>query len=142
MTQHRHAEMIKAKADNMELVVFINNYGQWEISDLNKLIELHGMPFFLCLPQHNENGQCLHWLNGGNIQLQDFPTNPFVDYFDQLSSWSPELWWMSEQCNIRIKPKKEKRLIAIHPETSDIFVATSAYIAHDGFQLIEIEVDV
>lgn len=40
------------------------------------------------------------------------------------------------------QPKKEKRLIAIHPETSGVFVATSAYIANDGFQIIEIEIEV
>lgn len=104
MTQHRHAEMIKAKADNMELVVFINNYGQWEFGDLNNLVDLDALPAFLCLPQYKET--CLHWLSGGDIQALDsnwINVHP-VEYYP----WEDEHDFMCEDAKIRIKPKKDE----------------------------------
>lgn len=158
MTAHKHAEMIKAKADNVELITFVRSgVSDWIVSGQHPNFHPNN-EYFLCLPQHNENGQCLHWLNGGEVQLQDFPTIPFIDYSDQPSSWSPELWWMSEQCNIRIKPKKEKLWLAVKTDKhenlggcrkvricSHAFVNKSDaedYLDLTDSQLVEIEIEV
>lgn len=147
---HKHSELIKAKADNMDLVVFVKVDEEWrETKSCNDaMMFFEGKHYFLCLPQHKE--VCLHWLNGGDVQLQAFPTNPFIDYIVPLSSWSHELWWMSEQCNIRIKPRKEKRWIAVkRNDKTEVYTVTFDYLDEAAdtlnekyWQFIEIEVEV
>ena len=141
--RHRLSEMIKAKAENMDLVIIVKNRqndGAWWAlkSDKEILPSFSNGEYFACLPQHEE--VCLHWLNGGDIQVLDsnwINVHPVESY-----PWESEHDFMCEDSKIRIKPRKEKRLIAINPKTSEVFVATSAYIADHGFQLIEIEVEV
>ena len=103
---HKHAEMMIHRTVNPELVVFYKS--EWlggvawiEVDCPN----WNAGEYFLCHPNHEK--ECLHWLNGGDVQLQDFPTNDFNDYLDEKCEWSLELWWMSEQCNIRIKQEPE-----------------------------------
>ena len=77
--------------------------------------------FFLCLPQHNENGQCLHWLNGGDVQVRSRMScgESFGDWdglcplVEQDSTWKKTSHFMGRWFEIRIKPKKEKRWIII-----------------------------
>lgn len=145
--KHKHYSMIVAKAANMDLVVFVKtcDNGAWyEKSDF-ACQWWEDSDYFLCLPQHKE--ACLHGLNGGEVQVQDFPTNDFNDYLDDKYEWSLESWWMSEQCNIRIKPKKEERWIAInmsrgvYPEL--FYSEEQARSQHpNADQFIEIEVEV
>lgn len=112
MTAHKHAEMIKAKVDNMDLVVF-------EKSKLSGWIELarycfpddEGIDYFLCLPQHKE--AVINSLNVGKSE---------VNYLDIWSlcncnepvEWSASWWYMDNNCKSRIKPRKEKRWIAVN----------------------------
>lgn len=112
MTAHKHAEMIKAKADNMELVVFCKD----SYDDANKWQETSQMPFqeefdyFLCLPKHKES--CLHWLNGGDVLVKSkFVTSWEVVFHGQV--WGDTIGWMREDAKYRIKPRKEKRHIYI-----------------------------
>lgn len=152
MSAHKHAEMIKAKADNMDLVVISKrSNGKWRV--VGGWPEwLQNRDYFLCLPQHKK--ACLHWMNGGDVQLQDFPANSFCDYIDECSPWSDEIWWMSEQCNIRIKPRKEKRWIGFSPKSNIVtgmsFITKESLAEHvnqnfaypEYVQAIEIEVEV
>lgn len=77
MTVHKHAEMIKAKADNMDLVVFCRD--SYDID--NPWCETSQLPiqdefdYFLCLPRYKK--ECLHWLNGG---LASCNTSSVVEY--------------------------------------------------------------
>ena len=145
--KHKHYEMIVAKAANMELVVFEKSkLSGWVLLERHLIPDSDACEYFLCLPQHKEF--CLHWLNGGEVQLQDFPTNDFNDYLDEKSEWSRELWWMSEQCNIRIKPKKEKRWIPVNLNNHETGLIYKSYescrLAYklDYWQICEIEVEV
>lgn len=114
MSAHKHAEIIKAKADNMDLSLFGNAIGgEWRECTLADLTIATGFyDFFLCLPQHKET--CLHWLNGGGCQLR------FEDSWgagavtkEEIGDWRDNLIWMKDQ-EIRIKPRKEKRWIAVN----------------------------
>ena len=152
--KHKHYEMIVAKAKNMELVVFEKSkLNGWVLLERHLIPDSDACDYFLCLPQHKE--ACLHWLSGGDVQVQDFPTNDFNDYSDEKYEWSLETWWMSEQCNVRIKPKKEKRWIGYcantnqtfpHPQNSKELAGDYAAINYrynmSDWQFIEIEVEV
>lgn len=156
--KHKHYKMIVAKAANMGLVKFAKRDGvDWaacqDQGGVNSTRMDPSWEYFLCLPQHKE--ACLHWLNGGDVQVQDFPTNDFNDYSDEKYEWSLETWWMSEQCNVRIKPKKEKRWIGYcantnqtfpHPQNSKELAGDYAAINYrynmSDWQFIEIEVEV
>lgn len=111
--KHPHAEMIKAKADNMDLVVFCkDSIGDWFEHGRNGVY----CPFcveecyFLCLPKHKD--ACLHWLNDGEVQVMDnnwVNMHPIEDY-----QWEEDHDFMDIESRIRIKPSKETRHVVIH----------------------------
>jgi hypothetical protein len=112
--KHPHAEMIKAKAYNMDLVVFERMaYG----GDWSKMIgrgfisSFHPEnDYFTCLPQHKE--ACLHWLNGGDAQAMNYG---WVDISTARSHpWKDTHCFMRDDIKIRIKPLKEKRWVVVH----------------------------
>lgn len=155
MTAHKHAEMIKAKADNMELVVFCidrsnvrNEWGLYTGEDGDAL-PIGAIPmfedifdYFLCLPQHKE--ACLHWLNGGDAQT-DRSCGDFVDVYpvtDFSGKWDSTFWYMLSDYKSRIKPRKEKRWIAINVKDGDVCICTENSTPAPGYQIKEIEVEV
>lgn len=151
--KHKYAEMIKAKADDMELVLFTKRgeSSTWgELDNHGDVTFLYDFDYFLCLPQHKE--ACLHWLNGGELQAMD--TN-WINVFPVESyQWEEEHDFMCQDAKIRIKPKKEKRWIAVNPDGyvlpihADSKESIRAHASSDtsrltlGVQFIEIEVEV
>ena len=151
--KHVHFEKIVAKAANMELVVLAKSLKWHEVDDEDYLFFSQHDDYFLCLPQHKE--ACLHWLNGGDVQVRDFVTSPFLDITDWGKEWLPNgCGFMVESWVIRIKPKKEKRWIAVNsdgyvmPIHTDSVESAKAHANHDesrltaNVQYIEIEVEV
>ena len=151
--KHKHHAMIVAKAENMELVVFAENIntGEWWECSLDFPFNSQ-QRFFLCLPQHNENGQCLHWLNGGDVEFEH--CGKWHSCSDWSKGWHPASGFACTSNTIRIKPKKEKRWIAVDASTSQ---CTRHYSTKEscfnsefagcegnanGWQFIEIEVEV
>src|SRR6056297_543095 len=68
--RHKNAEMIKAKVDNMELVVFykLPNEEWWQSeSESTILPDEDDIEYFLCLPKHKN--AVLNALNGGESQV-------------------------------------------------------------------------
>jgi len=114
MTAHKHAAMIKAKADNMDLVVFIqHDQTEWEQVLINKNCIPSFDPdfnYFLCLPQHKE--ACLHWLNGGEIEYDNMKNWIAYDLTIDNPKY-PLQDFTGLEFNFRIKPRKEKRHIYI-----------------------------
>ena len=150
--KHKHADMIKAKADNMALVVFVRMAysGDWvETSEKECLPSFHpDNEYFLCLPQHNENGQCLHWLNGGEIEMQSDEAWMPVEMFKNTMPWHPLSIFMEDYTAIRIKPRKEKLWIGCHKyghTTTKTYAtkddAKADTVDHYKWQFIEIEVE-
>lgn len=149
MTAHKHAEMIKAKADNMELVVFKEGDANWFEINYNIINLLEDKNYFLCLPQHKD--ACLHWLNGGTISDVSKATNWYVDENGLKNVvWRDNTIFMSEDYNLSIKPRKEKRYLMVQPKTG---VCTNHFSTKeraldcvastdDRWQLIEIEVEI
>lgn len=153
--RHRHADMIIAKAENTDLVVFIENINTgnwWEVTH-DTLFNSH-QNFFLCLPQHKD--ACLHWLNGGAIQMQS--DNDWIDVTSPDFPWKADNIFTYDYTTLRIKPRKEKLYIAIKTDKyehlggcrevricSHAFVSkedAESYLDLSDSQLVEIEVEV
>lgn len=150
MTAHKHAKMIKAKADNMDLIVFIqHDQTEWEECVINKNCIPSFDPdfnYFLCLPRHKE--ACLHWLNCGDVQYRHGTSQDWDDY-GPIKVWSAGCIFMQEHVEIRIKPCKEKRWVVFNEDSEfrDVLIlkTESAAIAmrdHEGYDCIEIEIEV
>lgn len=113
--RHVHADMIIAKANNMDLVVFIKDCKGWrEMSDQTEIRIKSTMQYFLCLPKHQE--ACLHWLNGGASQYLSNCMGSWINFGDN-KEWIATHLFMSNECEIRIKPRKEKRWVGFNSKT-------------------------
>lgn len=108
---HPYANMIKAKAENMDLVVMFYNtdIGEWEEREWYEMDVVFpsfskGTDYFLCLPKHK--AAVLHSLNGGDVGI-------IVDGRSSLaytgSTWCAGCWYMDESCESRIKQEEAKR---------------------------------
>ena len=158
--KHKHYDLIVASVANMDLVMFVkldNHGGEWVESTVNPSIPwCEGSEYFLCLPQHKE--ACLHWLNGGEVEFEFLPDG--CGEFGLAAPLSEAGWvidhvFMDDQL-IRIKPKKEKRVIGVHKDgrtTSHYAIDDEGCYATDEiritgkgnpdeWQFIEIEVEV
>tara|TARA_R110001592_G_scaffold225607_2_gene481580 strand:+ start:178 stop:618 length:441 start_codon:yes stop_codon:yes gene_type:complete len=145
--RHVHADMIIAKAENDELIKFVKRGPEWLETQMENWGE---NKYFLCLPQHNENGQCLHWLNGGKVLADN------EDYWnDAPQTWCNQNDFMNKDVNIKIKPRKEKRWIGHFMSGDDFCLTEFSYTTinqlkgsvhapngFDDWQFIEIEVEV
>lgn len=157
MAKHRHAEMIKAKADDMDLVVCCKEEsGEWRYGDFRDLCDLDALDCFLCLPKHKE--ACLHWLNGGEIEMQSDEAWMPVEMFKNTMPWHPLRIFMEDYTATRIKPHKEKLWLAVKTDKHEhlgecrkVRICSHAFVnkqdAEDYLdlsdsQLIEIEVEV
>jgi len=150
MTAHKHAEMIKAKADNMELVVFAKSptSSRWCKTSPESLPLFNEFKeYFLCHPKHER--ECFHWLNRGSSQFKDDSMRDW-DTVGQRRAWNKHSPFMSEDFDFRIKPRKEKRWIVVKNETllsnrlfeSESEAAVVCGRESNGAQFIQIEVEI
>lgn len=122
MTKHAHAEMIKAKVDNMELVVFFYSGNEWQESTTALFPAFHPeTEYFLCLPQYQI--ECLHFLNGGDLYIYDDYGRSVTD-FGISRQWTTSNVFMNCYFVLRIKPNKVKRWIAISKRHSRAYFET------------------
>ena len=156
MTKHKNAEIICAKAANMELIRFIkldDNKGcEWVIQTGNAQ---HSTQFneqseyFLCLPQHKE--VCLHWLNGGEIEGYCAQDEEWITVVIDETEWSLTSTFMQDYYKFRINQRKEKRWIAVWREfvtprsfesrdSAEFWVTHNSVANQDYWQFIEIEI--
>tara|TARA_R110002012_G_C11236464_1_gene564784 strand:+ start:55 stop:519 length:465 start_codon:yes stop_codon:yes gene_type:complete len=153
--KHANAEMIKAVADNTNLVVLLKLRHEWTISNFEGLVSLNKSSFFPCLPKHKD--AVLEKLNGGECQFL-----PLVDGDSEwkdsenhhFESWSDGWWYMDDRFDSRIKPKKEKRWIVVNYKLNVVssnfcksLEDARAYVSNhfaypEDVQYIEIEVEV
>lgn len=153
MVRHDYASIIKAKADNTELVLFGNAIGnEWRECTLADLVTNIGFhDFFLCLPKHEK--AVLNCLNGGESQITF--GNKWIDDID-ITKWFRHGWYMHNKVESRIKPRKEKRAIGVNVKTGQttsayqideewnyaVYEVRLNYGMSDNWQFIEIEVEV
>lgn len=143
--KHKHYDLIVTKAANIKVIKFVKLPQGWVATQTDEWNETSD--YFLCLPQHKE--ACLHWLNGGESQLeythQSYPTWNSID--NDAKDWSTGHVFMDGSLSIRIKPKKEKRWI-VWNENQDSYHCTflvdpsDRYEANFKFSIHEIEVEV
>ena len=146
--RHENADMICAKANNMNLVVLAKSLKWHKVDSEDLQFFNQHEEYFLCLPQHNENGQMLHWLNGGHETLEC--TSPHTDGFEQcysLGKWISDGGYMRSDCEYRIKPKKEKRWIVWDEDRNKYHCSFGCnpkgdYSANFKYSIHEIEVEV
>lgn len=161
MTAHKYADLFKAKLDNIDLVLFEKHY-EWEewqecktdTREDSKIFHVSdNFEYFLCLPQHKE--ACLHWLNGGDIEVksdQNYEWSGFINTKNMYGIDCARKYFNDNKCEIRIKPRKEKRWIAVkwdnfyvlprHYETKQDAEIAAASSMMGEFQYKEIEVEV
>lgn len=114
--------MIKAKADNTELVVFgryKSKETEWEEVSYQHLIGHENYQHFLCLPKHNENGQCLHWLNNGQLEFRR-DGEEWQDEPERYHGWVDYCGMMNPDVEFRIKPRKEKRWVSVRKINGEV----------------------
>lgn len=153
--RHPNEEMIKAKAENMDLVIFVRHTKtEWVEAGFMALVaDKSAGGYFLCLPKHKE--VTLHWLNGGDVLVKEFNDQPAERLIEGsgFSGWHDATVFMAQEAKIRIKPRKEKRWIVAKPSAlvsmmyfnsnSDAECAIKNSTGEfKGGQVIEIEVDV
>ena len=96
---HRHAEMIKAKADDVTLVVFqkIENSSDWFEVIKNDDVFHKFSTYFLCLPKHKD--AALNMLNGGESQIKT--GMGWIDALkDDVEEWNPNYWYMLDDMSL------------------------------------------
>ncbi|AUR87927.1 hypothetical protein NVP1106O_04 [Vibrio phage 1.106.O._10N.286.51.F7] len=101
--RHKHYDMIVAKAENMELVVFYKLPCEewWQPdSECEALPDEVEIDYFLCLPKHKE--ACLHWLNGGDVEFH-LHGDSWGKYSSFKGHWDDESDFIDEDVIIRIK---------------------------------------
>lgn len=150
--KHKHTEMIKAKADNMNLTMFIKEYDGWvkntEIYPVEEYPLTEDKEYFLCLPEHYK--ECQHWLNGGDVLSLNSYDNWFtLESYENNPSWGANSVWMSDCFTVKIKRGKEKRYVLIHNGSlvnelysSDYDIRMSYGNEYDKLQIFEIKIEV
>lgn len=150
MPKHKHYDMIVAKAENMDLVKFEKNDGIWRVCSSDIIHMNPDKEYFLCLPQHNEKGQCLHWLNGGALDGTIDRVAIFNSNNDRWGeSFRNDHPMMNENVTFDIIKNKVKR-IAVYDEAADKFEETAfktmkeakESIGYSDAQFIELDVEV
>ncbi|QGZ13289.1 hypothetical protein PP410_gp72 [Vibrio phage NF] len=110
MKKHKHEKKIKAKLDDMSLVVFEKRKGSgWRELECNDLPVDVGAKYRLCHKNHKT--EFLHWLNGGVVEaLED---GFWVEKANECYCLNNTvaLWGVEEK--IRIAENKERRWIAV-----------------------------
>lgn len=151
MTAHNHAEMIKAKADNMDLVLFRKTPTSeaWEVCRNDWVPADSQDKYFLCLPQHKE--ACLHWLNGRDLVV-NYGVSIWEDFLGMIrgnnAATSENNCFLRVGYEFAVKPRKEKRWIGVNMESvTDVHYLTEKACADsvehpEDWQFIEIEVEV
>ena len=99
--KHKHSELIKALADNTELVKFIKacEHGAWTSTNTNYNFSPSN-EYYLCLEMHKE--ACLHWLNGGELTSHKEKI-PLTAYSGQV--FNKDNIFLDDMSIIEIKPK-------------------------------------
>ena len=106
--KHPNAEIIKAKADDVRLVTFTRDRYD-SSSEWGESYQWGTDPdfdYFLCLPQHA--AACLHWLNGGEVELRIDGEEEWIPLLPATDvEWCVGHSFMKEHVEIRVKPAKE-----------------------------------
>lgn len=158
--KHVQYEAIVAKAANMELVVLsksntgINGTKWSEVPNSRAFPSCEHEDYFLCVPKYKDI--CLKFLNGETLQVGGNKDDSWEDAWNNdifSRNWSESSVFMDDSFNLRIKPKTEKRWIAVDPSTTQ---CTRHYSTKEscfnsefsgcdgnssGWQFIEIEVE-
>lgn len=153
--KHNYCDLFTGKLNNMELVLLEKHkdWSEWvEAKDQNRYFMVSdNFDYFLCLPQHKE--ACLHWLNGGEAQILHSPLHDWMtlEGYVQDPKWYSNSDFMSDECKLRIKPKKEKRwmLYSENPVSIEVFdnkesfdLASKSARPWEKWQEVEFEIEV
>jgi hypothetical protein len=130
---HAHAEMMIHKAANPELSAFYKSEcrGDVEWVEVDRP-NWNAGEYFLCHPNHTK--ECLHWLNGSDVEFYCNETNQYLTRLQTFKHWQIESVFMNPDIDIRIKqePKYVKVSFALASQAVAAWENESLYIVHDG----------
>lgn len=146
--KHPHAKMIKAKVDNMSLVVFSKKHdNSWAEIQCDDCVFIPDFEYFICLPRHKD--AVLNSLNGGTSETYRAYTGGWAEACANGSDgWNYDFWYMDESRQSRIKPRKQKRWIGVngnglttrHYATKDELIAS--LLRPIDWSCVEVELEV
>lgn len=115
MAERKHSKMIKAWAENDELVV-LGKY-DWGWDYVTGVPQWYDREYFICLPIHNK--VVLALLNGREVEVELY--NPLIHSTEwysietsEVNLWENHGWYMSDDVESRIKPKKTTKYAYVH----------------------------
>lgn len=114
MTTRPYSEMIKAWADNKNTVVLFRTRDEWYLCGDPTWRE--DIEYFICLEKHKNT--TLAFLNREDIQIRSSDGHHWLDRDNSYPDWSWSGWYMNEDLQSRIKPKKETRWMYRYPDGS------------------------
>ena len=104
---HKHAEMMIHLIANPCLIKIAKLDGDWSLDEknINNIYFDINVEYFLCHPKHKE--ECLHWLNGGDVEFYCNETNQYLTRLQTFKHWQIESVFMNPDIEIRIKQEPE-----------------------------------
>jgi len=146
--KRKHSEMIKLWADNDELSVFVKN-GGW--SSVSAPSWDDGLEYFVCLPKHKE--AVFELLIGGKAEVLIESKSKPEPYWSNCGlptskEWENNWWYMSNDVESRVKPKKQTRyayaysdgLVTFHYESIEELEKSYKTPSYD-WQLVTFEIE-
>jgi hypothetical protein len=139
-----HAEQAIAWFGDDEMIVLRKTLAdEWVLAETPQWYE--GVEYFTC--QRSHLPAVLALLNGGEAQISCSKASHWDDIdLGVFGVWSAESWYMNDQFESRVKPKKQKRYAYAYPNGfvtysfEDKDELDKRYFLHDG-QLITFEIE-
>lgn len=152
MTKHKHADMIKTWVDNQELTVLVKGCGDWV--SIEHPSWGSASDYFICASKHEDS--VLELLNGNKAEVLikcDSKPEPYWTNcgLPVSGEWENNWWYMSDEVESRVKPKKQARYAYMGPsglltpsydDVDDLDKDHSEAASSDEYQLITFEVEV
>lgn len=150
--KRKHSEMIKAWADNNELVALVKTSTRWVSA--NSLTWNEGYEYFVCHEKHEYAVIAL--LNGGKAEVMvgygiDYKPRWTDCYLPSNKEWESHGWYMSDEIESRVKLGKQTRYAYVSPNggatvhygsLEELEKRCIGMLGVNGVQLVTFEVEV
>jgi len=150
--KRKHSEMIKTWADNNELVALVKTSTRWVSANSPTWNE--GCEYFVCHEKHEY--AVLALLNGGKAEVMvgygiDSKPRWTECYLPSNKEWENHGWYMSDELESRVEPKKQTRYAYASPNggmtvhygsLEELEKRCIGMLGVNGVQLVTFEVEV
>lgn len=144
MTAHVHADMICAKAQNMDLILFFrqSDNDSWKEASPDQLPinQSDRVNYFLCFDKHK--GAVFNLLNRGSAEFYFEGMNDWREVDININEWGKNYWYMDSKVTSRIKPRKVNRWIIITENGYEYYSKTEPSTIPEGSTIRKIELGI